>query len=66
MPRSGELPPMQVETPSGLRDMAERARRFAGVPPCDDDGRRRLLDFAVELETTAGSVETSEIKAPET
>jgi len=46
--------------------MAERARRFAGLLPCEDDGRRRLLDFAVELETRAGSLETTEIKAPET
>jgi hypothetical protein len=66
MPRSGVLPPIQVETPGGLRDMAERARRFAGLLPCEDDGRRRLLDFAVELETRAGSLETTEIKAPET
>ena len=66
MPRTGELPPTQVETPVGLRGMADRARRLADQLPPYDRGRQTLLEFAAELDTRAKSLESVETNAPKT
>jgi hypothetical protein len=58
MPRGGrDLPAPQVETPDGLRAMAHHARRLAmGIS--GDEGAKRLLEFASELETRAEALGT--------
>ena len=64
MPRSGrDLPAAQVETPAGLRAMAQRAVRLAmGIP--GDQGAERLLEFAKELEARPDALEVVEVKPP--
>jgi hypothetical protein len=64
MPRSVELPPTQVETPEGLRRMAQRAHRLAHSIPGDTAGVR-LREFAQELEARAAALEVVEVKPPE-
>jgi hypothetical protein len=45
-----------VETPDGLRTLAQRAIRLAEAIPADD-GAERLLEFARELEARATALE---------
>ena len=66
MPRGGsQLPATQVETPHGLREMARRARSFAKeILLPNDEGAKRLILFAGELEARATVLETVEVKPP--
>jgi hypothetical protein len=64
MPRGGiSLPVTDVETAGGFREMAERARRWAMMIP-GDEGAKRLLGFATELDARADALEIVEIKPP--
>ena len=64
MPRGGiSLPASPVETAGGLREMALRARRLALTIP-GDEGAKRLLGFATELDARADALEIVEIKPP--
>ena len=64
MPRGGiSLPATDVETAGGLREMAERARRWAMMIP-GDEAAQRLLGFAGELEARADALEIVEVKPP--
>ncbi len=56
MPRSGELPPTQAETPAGLRDLAMRARRLSrgGLDP---EVSVKLWKLADELEARAAALD---------
>jgi hypothetical protein len=56
MPKGGELPPSQAETPAGLREMASTAQRFASQLRYGDPGSVRLLEFAEELEARAAAL----------
>jgi hypothetical protein len=56
MPRVGTRLP-ELESATGLRDMADRARRFAGCLNYRDEGRLRLIEFAIALEARAGEIE---------
>jgi hypothetical protein len=53
--RKGAASPI-VETPDGLRTLAQRAIRLAAAIP-SDDGARRRLEFARELEARATALE---------
>jgi hypothetical protein len=44
--------------------MAERARRWALMIPPGDEGAKRLLGFATELDTRADALEVIEVKPP--
>lgn len=63
MPWSRKAPPPQVETPAGLREMAERARGLAHAIPVDVSSER-LLEFANELEARASALKAAEAKPP--
>jgi hypothetical protein len=66
MPRGGvSLPARDVETAGDLRGMAERARRWALMLPPGDNGARRLLVFATELDAQADALEVIEVKQPD-
>jgi hypothetical protein len=58
------LPATDVETAGGLREMAERARRWAMMVPPGDEGAKRLLAFARELDARADALEVIEVKPP--
>jgi hypothetical protein len=65
MPRSGKtMPPTRAETTFDLLEMAERARRLAGMLSWRDDGANRLRQFAGELEARAAQLEPVEINQP--
>ena len=49
--------PEQVENAAGLREMADRARQFAEKLSYEDEGRLRLIAFAIELEVRAVELE---------
>ena len=49
----GGDPLPSTETVTELRVLAQRARRFARELAPRDEGKRRLLDYADELETRA-------------
>ncbi len=53
---SGNVPNRRTETPSGLRDMAARARRLARNI-LDQQVIRHLIEFAEELEARAAALE---------
>ncbi len=57
MQRVGTKLPEQVEKAAGLREMADRARRFAGKLGHKDQGRLKLIAFAIELEVRAVELE---------
>lgn len=59
MPRVGTERPALVETSAGLREMADRARRFAGKLSYRDEGRLKLIAFAIELECVRSSWNTN-------
>ena len=62
MPRGGiSLPATDAETAGGLREMAERARRWAMMIP-GNEGAKRLLGFARELDARADALEVIEVK----
>ena len=64
MPRGGiSLPATDVETAGGLREMAERARRWAMMIP-GDEAAQRLLGLAEELEARADALEIVKPKSP--
>ena len=63
MPRSGTLPPAQVETSAGLREIARRARRLAR-DTLDYEASVKLSELANELEARAATLEPIEVKAP--
>ena len=64
MPRGGiSLPAARVETAGGLREMAMRARRLALTIP-GDEGAKRLVAFATELDAQADALEIVEVKPP--
>ena len=64
MPRGGiSLPATDVETAGGLREMAERARRWAMMIP-GDEAAQRPLGFAEELEARADALEIVEVEPP--
>jgi hypothetical protein len=44
--------------------MAERARRWAMMVPPGDEGAKRLLAFARELDARADALEVIEVKPP--
>ena len=58
------LPATDVETAGGLREMAERARRWAMMIRPDDEGAKRLLGFAMELDARADALEVVEVRPP--
>ena len=55
---SGDVPNRRAETPSGLREMAARARRLARNI-LDQQVIRHLIEFAEELEARAAAIEPS-------
>ncbi len=56
MPRGSDPAPPRTETPAGLREMAERARRLARGT-LDQETITRLSEFAQELEAHAAALE---------
>jgi len=59
MPRSTSDPPhAPIETPAGLRTMAEHARRLARSTG-DEEAATKLTEFAEELEARAAALETA-------
>ena len=55
---SGDVPNRRAEAPSGLRDMAARARRLARNI-LDQQVIRHLIEFAEELEARAAALESA-------
>jgi hypothetical protein len=62
VPWRGKLPQAGVETPAGLREIAERARRLADS--ILTVGSERRLELANELEARATELEAVELKPP--
>ena len=56
MPRGSDPAPPRLETPAGLREMADRARRLARAV-LDGQTNANLTAFAAELEARSAALE---------
>jgi hypothetical protein len=56
MPRGSAPAPPRTETPTGLREMAARARRLASAT-LDELTASKLTEFSKELEARAATLE---------